>query len=45
VKFAAAYMNYMLDRIVDPDRGIYVTIPVPYHDPEAAVELIDRVGD
>jgi len=35
----------MLDRVVDPAEGIYTMVPAPYRDPEASVELIDRVGD
>ena len=43
--FANAYTDYMLDRIVAPDENLYMTVPVPYHNPDEAVELIDRVGD
>jgi predicted TIM-barrel fold metal-dependent hydrolase len=45
VKFANAYVDYMLDRVVDPAEGIYTLIPVPYQDVDASVDLIDRVGD
>lgn len=45
VVLANGYTDYMLERIVDPDAGIYTMIPVPYRDPEAAVALVDRVAD
>lgn len=45
VVIANAYVDFMLDQVVDPERGIYTVVPVPYHDPEATVELIDRVAD
>jgi hypothetical protein len=45
VVLANGFVDYMLDRVVDPDQGIYTMIVAPYQDPEAAVELIDRVGD
>jgi predicted TIM-barrel fold metal-dependent hydrolase len=42
---ARGALQYLLDRVVDPDEGIYTFIPVPYHDPEASVELIDEFAD
>jgi predicted TIM-barrel fold metal-dependent hydrolase len=42
---ANTYTDYMLDQVVDPSEGIYTMIPIPYQEPEAAVELIDRVAD
>lgn len=45
VILANGYADYMLDKVVDPDEGIYTMIPVPYKDPEASVELIERVAD
>jgi predicted TIM-barrel fold metal-dependent hydrolase len=45
VVLANGYVDYMLDRVVDPSEGIYTMIVAPYQDPEAAVDLIDRVGD
>lgn len=44
VKVANAYVDYMLDHVVDPEQGIYSMIPVPYSDPTAAVELLERAG-
>lgn len=38
---ARAYMEYMLDRVIDPNQGIYTAIPIPHHDPEESAELID----
>jgi predicted TIM-barrel fold metal-dependent hydrolase len=34
-------VDYLLERVVAPSDGIYTFLPVPYHDPEASVELID----
>lgn len=45
VAVANAYVDYMLDQVVDPDRDIYTFIPAPYSDPGAAADLIDRVKD
>ncbi|RQG87887.1 amidohydrolase [Natrarchaeobius halalkaliphilus] len=42
---AKTYTEYMLDEIVDPDEGVYTMIPVPWQDPEYAVELLDEYGD
>ncbi|MFB6097029.1 MAG: amidohydrolase family protein [Haloferacaceae archaeon] len=42
---ARAYMEYMLDQVLDPDNGIYTAIPLPHQDPEESVELIDDYGD
>lgn len=43
--YANAYVDYMLDRVVDPDRGIYTGIPIPHQNPDEAAELVDRAGD
>ncbi|MFC7216073.1 amidohydrolase family protein [Saliphagus sp. GCM10025334] len=43
--FANTFTDFMLDKIVDPDSGIYTMVPAPYNDPDEAVELIDRVAD
>jgi hypothetical protein len=43
--YANAYVDYLLDRVVDPEAGIYGTVPLPTNDPDAAAALIDRVGD
>lgn len=44
-KFANAYVDFMLDTVVDPDRGIYMAVPAPLDVPDEAAELIDRVRD
>jgi len=41
---ARGFVDLMLDRIVDPDEGIYSVIPAPTTDPAAAAELIDEYG-
>lgn len=43
--FANAYVDYMLDNVLDAEQGIVMSIPVPYTRPQAAAELIERVGD
>ena len=45
VMFSNGYIDYMLEEVVDPDEGIYTLAPVPYHDPEAAADLLERVAD
>lgn len=45
IVYANAYTDYMLDRMIDPDNGIYGTVPVAPNDPERSAELIERVGD
>lgn len=42
---ANAFVDYMLDKVVDPAEGIYTMIPAPYTSPEETVDLIDRVGN
>lgn len=45
VVYANAYVDYVLDRVVNPAQGIYATVPVPYQEPDKAAELVDRVAD
>jgi predicted TIM-barrel fold metal-dependent hydrolase len=45
IKYAEAYMEYILDNIVDPDEGIYCTVPVVSSDPDWARRIIERYGD
>lgn len=45
VQLTNAYVDFMLEQVVDPSQGIYTVIPTPYQDPDASVDLIDRVGD
>jgi len=45
VEVANGYADYMLEEVIDPYDDIYTTIVAPYQDPEASVELIERVGD
>lgn len=44
VKLANAHVDYMLDKVVDPSAGIYTAVLAPHQQPDAAVELIDRVA-
>lgn len=39
-----AYNDYLLDRVVDPDAGVYGSIMFPRWDMEAAVTEVERVG-
>lgn len=41
IAFARGCTEFMLDKIVDPSNGVYTALPLPYHDPQAAVEMID----
>lgn len=45
IVLANTITDFMLDKIVSPEDGIYTMIPAPVNDPEETVELIDRVGD
>ena len=45
IVLARAYMEYMLDRVVDPDAGIYTAIPLPTQEPAESAELIDDYAD
>jgi predicted TIM-barrel fold metal-dependent hydrolase len=40
---ATAACRYLLDKVIDPDEGIYSAIPVPHFNPTDAVELIDEM--
>lgn len=42
-KFSEAYVERMLDRIVDPDAGIYMAVPIPHQDPQRGADIIDSV--
>lgn len=43
--YANAYVDYMINEVVDPSKGIYTGVPIPHHNPEEAARLVDRVGD
>lgn len=43
--YANACVDFMLDKVVDPDKGVYTMVPAPFHEPDEAAELINRVGD
>ena len=44
-RIAGAYVEYLLDQVVDRNEGIYTMIPVPHKDIDAAVDLIEEFGD
>jgi len=41
--FAAGYVDFMEDQVLDPDDGVYGLVPMPYKDVEASLELLERV--
>lgn len=45
VALANAYTDMILDKVVSPDEGIFALVPIPYQDPDAAVDLITRVQE
>ena len=45
VALANGYVDYMLDQVADPAKGVYTMPIVPVQEPERAAELVDRVGD
>lgn len=44
VALNAGFIRYMLDRVCDPDRGVYTMVIACWQDPEASADLIDEVG-
>jgi hypothetical protein len=44
VALANGYIDYMLDQVVEPDRGIYTSVVAPTQHSKRAAELIRRVG-
>jgi predicted TIM-barrel fold metal-dependent hydrolase len=45
VVLAEGYIDYMLDRVADPDNGLYTMPVLPLQEPELAAAIVDRVGD
>jgi uncharacterized protein len=45
VALSNGYIDYMLDKVADPTRGLYTAPVVPWQDPQAGAEIVDRVGD
>ena len=45
ISFAKGCTDYMLDNITDHSEGLLTALPIPYHDPEAAADLIDDYSD
>ncbi|WP_227015848.1 amidohydrolase family protein [Haloarcula sp. JP-L23] len=44
-QFMEAYVKYVREHILDPEAGIYGLVPVPFHDVDAAVELLKETED
>jgi predicted TIM-barrel fold metal-dependent hydrolase len=44
VQFCKAYIDYMLDKVVDPSKGIYTMPIVPWQDPEEGAKIIEKVA-
>jgi predicted TIM-barrel fold metal-dependent hydrolase len=40
-----AYIRYMLDHVVDPERGIYTMPMIPWQDPDAGARIIEEFGE
>lgn len=45
VSLAKGAIDYLLDAVVDPHDGVHTFLPVPYHDPESAAELVGEYAD
>jgi predicted TIM-barrel fold metal-dependent hydrolase len=45
VALANGYIDYMIDKVVDPSKGVYTMPVIPWQDPEAGAEIIERVAD
>lgn len=45
VEFARGHTQYLLNHVVNPDRGIYAGIALPHYDVDASLELLDRIAD
>ncbi|MGB9965605.1 amidohydrolase family protein [Halobacterium hubeiense] len=43
--FVKGYVDYMLEEVLDPDEGIYGLAPMPYHDIDASLDVLDRIED
>ena len=43
--FVEGYVDYMSAEVLDPDEGVYGLVPLPYKDPEASVEVLEKVED
>ncbi|MGQ4556290.1 amidohydrolase family protein [Halobellus sp. GM3] len=41
--FIKGHLEYMFEEVLDPDEGIYGLAPVPYHDIDASMDILDRV--
>lgn len=44
-ELCSSYIDYMLDKVVDPAQGVYAMVIVPWQDPEAGAAIIERVGN
>lgn len=44
VACCSSYIDYMLDKVVDPAQGVYTMAIVPWQDPEAGAEIVERVA-
>jgi predicted TIM-barrel fold metal-dependent hydrolase len=45
IKYVQAYMRHLMQNIVDPDAGIYATLPIVQADPDWAVSMIEEYAD
>lgn len=45
IAYYNAYIDYMLERVTDPDRGIYTMPILSWQEPQESAALLERVGD
>lgn len=45
VVLAEGFTKYMIEEVLDPDEGIYTMLPVPYQEPDVAVDMIEEYAD
>ncbi|MFC6872219.1 amidohydrolase family protein [Halobellus marinus] len=43
--FVEGHIEFLLEHILDPDEGIYGLAPMPYHDIDASMHVLDRIED
>jgi predicted TIM-barrel fold metal-dependent hydrolase len=44
-QFMNGYVDYVTENVLDPDAGIYGLVPVPFHDVEASLDILERTED
>ncbi|ALS21793.1 MULTISPECIES: amidohydrolase family protein [Paenibacillus] len=44
VALCNGYIDFMIDKVLDPDEGIYTMVIVPWQDPEEGAKIIERAA-